>query len=1070
MSAISMRNPGILRHAWAAAFAVLLLLMLMTGPPAAAQTSQELMNVQGRLFDNGGNPLTGNQNITFRIYDAATTPPGNLLFAEGPVVVATNNGYYNYNLGSNTGGGIPDNVFTNPNIWLEIQIAAEILTPRTRMVSSAYAFNADMVDGQHGSYYANASNINAGTVGSTYGGTGQNWGATAAGNVPYFTAGGTFGLSGAPAGAGQYLRSTSGTAMAWSSIQAGDLPAGSTVYLARNAADTSTAAAAAGYLYQFTNSSPAATGGLSVTSAAGNGLYATSAGQYGVYGRSTQNAATATGVYGIAQPPGLFDAIGVMGYSKPQDFYGYGGWFEGGWMGIYAVANGTGGAGTSYMGAQLNATNAGAVGNAWGVFCTASGGTGGNRVALHAEGSGGTTSYGVEALATGTGTTNYAVFANASGAATTNYGVFARASAAGTNWAGYFEGNVGLGGTAAAPELRLYEPNGSGTDYSALRAQAQGANITYTLPAADGTANQVLATNGAGSLSWISNPAGGAPVGAQYVTMALDGTLTSERVLTAGSGLGLTDGGANGNATLALGNLTANWTQGGAFDVTLNNAASELRILESAGATFYGTFDVGDLAGDQSYTFTTGGTVWTSGNDGTTSTLDADLLDGQDSTAFAPATGSNNYVQLQAAWPGTQQTGNANITASFGASEIRIGSQGGDATRNIYFYEGGSATGRYFQWNDADTYFRMNDCLKLMGGLASDLRITGDAIYLRNDGPDVSQYIYFYEGGSATGASLQWDDGNARFNFSANLNITGALLTNGTERISAAGTITNSTWNGNTIGVGYGGTGVTTLTANGVLYGNGAAAIQATAVGANETVLTGTGAAPAFSNDPTLSGVRTTGIGVRLSPYGTNPGETGEVRFRELVASGANYVGLKAPDLINADLTWVLPAADGTNGQVLSTNGTGTLAWTSNPVGGAPSGAQYVTLALDGTLTSERVLTAGSGIGITDGGANGNVTLALGNLTANWTQANAFDVVLNNASSELLILESAGATFYGSFDVGDLASDQTYTFTTGGTVMTSGNIGGTAFVQNGNSFGAMATCGTNDANALAFET
>src|SRR5690349_16850501 len=42
---------------------------------------------------------------------------------------------------------------------------------------------------------------------------------------------------------------------------------------------------------------------------------------------------------------------------------------------------------------------------------------------------------------------------------------------------------------------------------------------------------------------------------------------------------------------------------------------------------------------------------------------------------------------------------------------------------------------------------------------------------------------------------------------------------------------------------------------------------------------------------------------------------------------------------------------------------------------GAPTGAQYVTLATDGTLSAERVLTAGHGIDITDGGAGGAVTI-----------------------------------------------------------------------------------------------
>jgi len=43
---------------------------------------------------------------------------------------------------------------------------------------------------------------------------------------------------------------------------------------------------------------------------------------------------------------------------------------------------------------------------------------------------------------------------------------------------------------------------------------------------------------------------------------------------------------------------------------------------------------------------------------------------------------------------------------------------------------------------------------------------------------------------------------------------------------------------------------------------------------------------------------------------------------------------------------------------------------------GAPTDAEYVVMALNGTLTNERKLTAGANITITDGGAGGNVTIA----------------------------------------------------------------------------------------------
>jgi hypothetical protein len=57
-----------------------------------------------------------------------------------------------------------------------------------------------------------------------------------------------------------------------------------------------------------------------------------------------------------------------------------------------------------------------------------------------------------------------------------------------------------------------------------------------------------------------------------------------------------------------------------------------------------------------------------------------------------------------------------------------------------------------------------------------------------------------------------------------------------------------------------------------------------------------------------------------------------EVRFRETTANGTNYIGLKAPASVSADLTFTLPATDGTAGQVLQTNGSGVLSFAT--VGG----------------------------------------------------------------------------------------------------------------------------------------
>ena len=54
-----------------------------------------------------------------------------------------------------------------------------------------------------------------------------------------------------------------------------------------------------------------------------------------------------------------------------------------------------------------------------------------------------------------------------------------------------------------------------------------------------------------------------------------------------------------------------------------------------------------------------------------------------------------------------------------------------------------------------------------------------------------------------------------------------------------------------------------------------------------------------------------------------------EIRLPEDTDNGSNYVALKAPNSLASNLTLTLPSADGTNGQALVTNGSGTLSFGS---------------------------------------------------------------------------------------------------------------------------------------------
>lgn len=51
-------------------------------------------------------------------------------------------------------------------------------------------------------------------------------------------------------------------------------------------------------------------------------------------------------------------------------------------------------------------------------------------------------------------------------------------------------------------------------------------------------------------------------------------------------------------------------------------------------------------------------------------------------------------------------------------------------------------------------------------------------------------------------------------------------------------------------------------------------------------------------------------------------------------ADSSNYVSFKGPATVSSNITWTLPSADGTSGQVLSTNGSGTLSWAASGGGG----------------------------------------------------------------------------------------------------------------------------------------
>ena len=108
-----------------------------------AKLSPKMLNYQGYLTDDQGNPINGSVDMTFKIYDDSTG--GNELWNETLNGVQVVKGIFNVVLGNEN--PIPYLVFTGGvERWLELAVSAQILSPRTRITAIAYAFIATYSD------------------------------------------------------------------------------------------------------------------------------------------------------------------------------------------------------------------------------------------------------------------------------------------------------------------------------------------------------------------------------------------------------------------------------------------------------------------------------------------------------------------------------------------------------------------------------------------------------------------------------------------------------------------------------------------------------------------------------------------------------------------------------------------------------------------------------------------------------------------------------------------------------------------------------------------------------------
>lgn len=136
--------------------------------------------------------------------------------------------------------------------------------------------------------------------------------------------------------------------------------------------------------------------------------------------------------------------------------------------------------------------------------------------------------------------------------------------------------------------------------------------------------------------------------------------------------------------------------------------------------------------------------------------------------------------------------------------------------------------------------------------------------------------------------------------------------------------------------------------------------------------LTGSPSVGALNIAPTAVVTAAADQNITLSPSGsasvviTNNAilnDQSDLRFGD--ADSSNWVAFQAPTTVSSNVTWTLPATDGTSNQALSTNGSGTLSWatpsitlTDNTIDSGTNYLAFVTTT-SGAATSARVSSTG---------------------------------------------------------------------------------------------------------------